>query len=125
MFIPFSEILCNIETLVGRVVSVTGQLLIGEEDRSFLARDHEHYRRGERLPVSDGKLIAKKLLMTLPAYGGGDVIYDEKAFLTGTIVAKAGYYELARLSYCKIIRDDIEVIVPLSEGGMGTLHGST
>jgi hypothetical protein len=66
--------------------------------------------------VTDSKRIVTHLLSTLPVYGGGDVIYDEKAYLTGTVVKQAGRCELADLRFCKIVRDDLEVIIPLDAG---------
>ena len=113
MFMPFKDLFGNLESLAGTQVSVSGQLLIGEGDKPFLATNYESYKRGERLPVADGKLIATHLLATLPVYGGGDVMYDEEACLTGTVVQQPGGYELAFLSYCKVVRDDIEILIPL------------
>jgi hypothetical protein len=49
----------------------------------------------------------------MPVYGGGDVLYCETAYLTGLVVRRAGAYELADLRFCKIVRDDLEVIIPL------------
>ena len=112
MFTTFSEIYEQLATKVGQTVSITGHLLIGKSDKPFLALDYDGYKRGERLAVSDNNVIAKHLLRTLPAYGGGDVIYNELAFLTATIVVKDGDYELDDLRFCKIVRDDVEIIVP-------------
>ena len=113
MFTPIGDILDKLEMLVGTQISVSGRLLVGEEDRSFLATDYEAYKRGERVSVIDSKRIATHLLRSLPAYGGGDVIYNEKAYLTGTVVIRQERYELADLRSCRVVRDDIEIPIPL------------
>jgi hypothetical protein len=117
MFTAFKDIRDTLNARVGQTVSASGRLLIVDADRAFLATDYADYRRGDRIPVYDNRIIAKHLLRTLPAYGGGDAIYDEIAFMTGTIVVRDNGYGIGDLTYCKIIRDDLEIIVPLRLGG--------
>jgi len=111
MFTPFQSIAGNLKAFVGMQVSVSGQLIVGEGHRAFLAASYEGYKRGERLLVADDDLISTHLLAKLPAYGGGDVIYDEEAYVTGTVVQTRGAYTFADLRYCKVVRDNFEILV--------------
>lgn len=116
MFTAIGDILDNLDLFAGSQISVSGQLLVGEDDRPFLATDYQAYKRGERLPVVDSKQIVTHLLGALPVYGGGDVIYDERAYLTGTVVKQPGGYVLADLRACKVVRDAFEIMIPLDAG---------
>lgn len=113
MFTSLADMIGEIETFVGSSVAISGQLLIGEGDVAFLARDFTSYKHGERLLLSDGKRIARHLLLSLPAYGGGGIIYDEHAFLAGTVACRSGGFELRNITYCKVVRDEYEIQIPL------------
>jgi len=113
MFTSFGELKDRLDSVAGREVSLSGHLLVGEGRRAFLSTNYEEYERGIRLPILDSGSIAKCLLENLAPYGGSNATYSEDAFLIGTVVQVNGTFVLDRLRYCRIVREEIEIIVPL------------
>lgn len=115
MFTPIEMILGNLGEMAGMRVSISGNLCVSAGRETFLAKNCHAFGRGERLKVIDGEPIYTHLMATLPPYGGGELIYDEEAYVTGTISDGA----LMEVTSCRVVRGNREVLVPLAASDNG------
>ena len=109
------EMLRQIDTVVGKPVTIYGRLVVTGDDQAFLTSSPEAFRRQGALLIRDDAGIAKHLLRMLPPYVGLSFLYDEECVLTGTIERGTDSLEMRDLQQCAIRRDDLEIKVPCGE----------
>ena len=115
MFTPVRDLLSSMESLAGTEISISGRLLVGLE-HLYLADDYDAYARGERIAVDDGGIIVSCMNPQFSPYGGGDVMFDEAAYVTGTLEPNGEGYRLTRLRYCKIVGEQSTIEIPFPAG---------
>lgn len=96
--------------MTGEEVSLVGRLIV-TGNNSFLAASYDAFTRGEFLRISDAAQIPKELLRTLPAYGGGECLYDDECWITGTIAQTDAGLQLVDVSSCDVRRKDFQVSI--------------
>ncbi len=102
--VQLSALLSNAAKYVGIQVSIVGRICVTANCESFVAASREGFSRHENIPIDDGGLIGNELLRVLPAYGGGDCLYNEEGVVLGNIIQREGTVRLKLDSY-KIVSD--------------------
>lgn len=110
MWLSYVELAISFDSLTGSEVKVHCRLLVDCDD-SFLASDYEAFCRRERIPIIDNGVISQQLLATMPAFGGGECIYDEDAWIKGVAVYGIDGAMQLLLKSCRVCRDSYEVTI--------------
>ena len=113
MWLTFADVSERLDELVGRKVSLHGRVIVAGD--SFFAASYDAFLEGRRIPIRDNGVIRRTLLDTLPPYGGGACIYDEEAWLEGSIERTPSSSKVIALDSCKVRRDENEIVIPVAE----------
>ena len=113
MDVDVSSIIADPQRFNGKSVSFSCRICIDGTHLAYIAASRDGYEQGQVLLVDDDVRICEKLLAILPAYGGGSCIYNEEAWITGSVIGTSSGTRFS-MTACRVMRGEYDIHIEVN-----------